>query len=142
MPACRLQRAGAGSVGLPAPKDIIILRQAALIGIVTLHLAMPQVIDNYPDRADPTVDGYIAVVDCGEIGRRYVLQLDGQTYLVAVADCAQVRDVAHIEYAFGGRWIADVDATIWDDLPRYPQEATLWPENVYKAWQRQMDRVQ
>lgn len=103
---------------------------------------MPAVLDNYPDRADPTVDGYIAVVDCGRMGSRYVLELDGKTYLVAVADCAQVRDVAHIEYSFGGRWIADVDATIWDDLPRYPQEATLWPENVYRAWQRQMERIQ
>ena len=102
---------------------------------------MPAVLDNYPDRADPTVDGYIAVVDCGEIGRRYVLQLDGQTYLVAVADCAQVRDVAHIEYAFGGRWIADVDEHLWDDLPRIPQEATLWPEKVWQAHQRQMERV-
>ena len=107
-----------------------------------MHLAMPQVIANYPNRQQSDVDGYIAVVDCGRMGSHYVLQLDGQTYLVAVADCAQVRDVAHIEYSFGGRWIADVDATIWDDLPRIPQEATLWPENVYKAWQRQMDRVQ
>ena len=42
-----------------------------------MHLAMPQVIANYPDRADPTVDGYIAVVDCGRMGSRYVLRLDG-----------------------------------------------------------------
>ena len=121
---------------------MIIIRQYALIGIVTLHLAMPQVIANYPNRADSTVDGYIAVVDCGRMGSRYVLQLDGQTYLVAVADCAQVRDVAHIEYAFGGRWIADVDATIWDDLPHIPQRAILWPERVWQAHQRQKERVQ
>ena len=54
------------------------IRQYALIGIVTLHLAMPAVLDNYPDRADPTVDGYIAVVDCGRMGSRYVLRLDGR----------------------------------------------------------------
>ncbi|MBU1743238.1 MAG: hypothetical protein KKC37_17015, partial [Proteobacteria bacterium] len=77
---------------------------------------MPAVLNNYPERADPTVDGYIAVMDCDEMGRRYVLELDGRDYLVAVADCAQVRDVEHIEYAFGGRWIADVDATTWGDL--------------------------
>lgn len=103
---------------------------------------MPQVIANYPDRADPTVDGYIAVVDCGRMGSRYVLRLDRRDYIVAVADCAQVRDVAHIEYAFGGRWIADVDATIWDDLPHIPQRAILWPERVWQAHQRQKERVQ
>jgi len=103
---------------------------------------MPQVLDNYPDRQQSTVDGYIAVVDCGRMGSHYVLQLDGETYLVAVADCAQVRDVAHIEYAFGGRWIADVDATIWDDLPHIPQRAILWPERVWQAHQRQKERVQ
>ena len=103
---------------------------------------MPQVIANYPNRQQPDVDGYIAVVDCGRMGSHYVLQLDGQTYLVAVADCAQVRDVAHIEYAFGGRWIADVDATIWDDLPHIPQRAILWPERVWQAHQRQKERVQ
>ena len=121
---------------------MIIIRQYALIGIVTLHLAMPQVIANYPNRADSTVDGYIAVVDCGRMGSRYVLELDGQTYLVAVADCAQVRDAAHIEYAFGGKWIADVDERLWGDLPRVPQEATLWPLRVFRAYQRQMERVQ
>ena len=103
---------------------------------------MPQVIANYPNRQQPDVDGYIAVVDCGRMGSRYVLELDGQTYLVAVADCAQVRDVAHIEYAFGGKWIADVDATIWDDLPHIPQRAILWPERVWQAHQRQKERVQ
>ena len=103
---------------------------------------MPQVIANYPNRQQPDVDGYIAVVDCGRMGSRYVLQLDGETYLVAVADCAQVRDVAHIEYAFGGRWIADVDEHLWGDLPHYPQEATLWPLRVFRAYQRQMERVQ
>lgn len=107
-----------------------------------MHLAMPQVIANYPNRADPTVDGYIAVVDCGRMGSRYVLRLDGRDYIVAVADCAQVRDVAHIEYSFGGRWIADVDEHLWDDLPRIPQRAILWPERVWQAHQRQMDRVQ
>ena len=103
---------------------------------------MPQVIANYPNRQQSDVDGYIAVVDCGRMGSHYVLQLDGQTYLVAVADCAQVRDVAHIEYSFGGRWIADVDATIWDDLPHIPQRAILWPERVWQAHQRQKERVQ
>ena len=107
-----------------------------------MHLAMPQVLDNYPDRQQPDVDGYIARVDCGEIGRRYVLQLDGREYIVAVADCAAVKDVQHLEYAFGGKWLADVDAKIWGDLPRIPQEATLWPVNTWQAYQRQMDRVQ
>ena len=51
------------------------IRQAAIIGIVTLHLAMPTVLNNYPDRVQPDVDGYIARIDCGEIGRRYVLEL-------------------------------------------------------------------
>ena len=103
---------------------------------------MPAVIANYPNRQQSDVDGYIAVVDCGRMGSHYVLQLDGQTYLVAVADCAQVRDVAHIEYAFGGKWIADVDERLWGDLPRVPQEATLWPLRVFRAYQRQMERVQ
>ena len=112
------------------------------MGIVTLHLAMPQVIANYPNRAQSDVDGYIAMLDCDDMGRRYVLELDGETYTVAVADCAAVRDQAHIEYVWGGEWIADVDVKIWGDLPRYPQEATLWPERVYQAHQRQMQRVQ
>lgn len=103
---------------------------------------MPAVLNNYPNRADPTVDGYIARADCDEMGRRYVLELDGRDYLVAVADCAAVRDLAHIEYAFGGRWLADVDEKTWGDLPRYPTEATLWPERVYQAWQRQMQRIE
>ena len=102
---------------------------------------MPTVLNNYPDRRQD-VDGYIARIDCGEIGRRYVLELDGAAYLVAVADCAQPRDVQHLEYAFGGRWIADVDAMLWDDMPHYPQEAILWPEQVWRARQRQMDRIQ
>lgn len=113
-----------------------------MIGIITLHLAMPAVIANYPNRANPTVDGYIATVDCADMGRRFVLELAGQSYLVAVADCANVRDVAHIEYTFGGRWIADVDEQTWGDLPRYPQEATLWPAQVWQAQQRQLQRVQ
>ena len=125
-----------------AHRGAIILRQAALVGIVTLHLAMPAVIANYPNRAQSGVDGYIAVMDCGEIGRRYVLELDGRDYLVAVADCANVRDLAHIEYTFSGDWLADVDEQTWGDLPRYPQEATLWPEKVYRAWQLQMERIQ
>ena len=103
---------------------------------------MPQVLANYPDRAQSDVDGYIARVDCGEIGRRYVLQLGGRAYLVAVADCAAVKDVQHLEYVFGGTWIADVDATIWGGLPRYPQEATLWPERVWQAYQMQLQRIQ
>jgi len=121
---------------------VIIIRQYALIGIVTLHLAMPQVIANYPNRQQSDVDGYIAVMDCGKMGRRYVLELDGHDYRVAVADCAAVKDVAHIEDAFGGRWIADVELKLWGDLPRYPVEATLWPEKVYRAWQLQMERIQ
>lgn len=112
------------------------------MGIVTLHLAMPQVIANYPNRADPTVDGYIARQDCGEMGRRYVLELDGHDYLVAVADCAAVRDIPHLEYTFGGRWLADVDATMWGDLPRYPMEATLWPMQVWQARQMQLRRIE
>ena len=112
------------------------------MGIVTLHLAMPAVIANYPNRADPTVDGYIARADCDEMGRRYVLELDGRDYLVAVADCAAVRDLPHIEYTFGGDWLADVDATLWGDLPRYPIEATLWPMQVWQARQRQMQRIE
>ena len=103
---------------------------------------MPQVIANYPNRQQPDVDGYIAVVDCGRMGSHYVLRLDGRDYIVAVADCAQVRDVAHIEYAFGGKWIADVDERLWGDLPHIPQRAILWPERVWQAHQRQKERVQ
>lgn len=118
------------------------MRHAALIGIVTLHLAMPAVLANYPERVQPDVDGYIARADCGEIGRRYVLELAGHHYLVAVADCAQVRDVPHLEYVFGGQWLADVDVTIWGDLPRIPQMAELWPENVWQMQQRRLERIQ
>lgn len=103
---------------------------------------MPRVIANYPNRADPTVDGYIAVLDCADMGRRYVLELAGHAYTVAVADCANVRDLPHIEYAFGGRWLADVDLAIWGDLPPYPQEARLWPERVYRMEARRWDRIQ
>jgi len=103
---------------------------------------MPAVIANYPNRAASDVDGYIATMDCRDMGRRFVLELAGQSYLVAVADCANVKDVAHIKDAFGGRWLADVDEQLWGDLPRVPTEATLWPERVYRAWQWQMERIQ
>ena len=98
---------------------------------------MPAVIANYPNRQQSDVDGYIAVVDCRRMGNHYVLQLDGQTYLVAVADCAQVRDVAHIEYAPGGRWIADVDeTTIWGDFT-YHKRGDVMAGTRWQAHQRQ-----
>ena len=103
---------------------------------------MPQVIANYPNRAQSDVDGYIAVVDCDDMGRRYVLDIPGRVpALVAVADCANVRDMEHIEYTFGGQWLADVDATLWGDLPPYPMEATLWPVPVWRARQAQLQRI-
>ena len=40
--------------------------------------------------------------------------------------------MAHIEYAFGGKW-TDVDATIWDDLPRRRERRHMVPENVYRG---------
>ena len=103
---------------------------------------MPTVLNNYPDRVQPDVDGCIARIDCGEIGRRYVLELDGAAYLVAVADCAQPRDVQHLEYAFGGSWLADVDAMLWDDLPRYPQQARLWPVRAWQMERRRWSRIE
>jgi hypothetical protein len=118
-----------------------VLSGAALAGIVTLHLLMPQVLDNYPERRQADVDGYIAVMDCQEIGRRFVLELDGQAYLVAAADCAAPRDRAHIERAFAGEWMADVELELWGDLPRFPQRARLWPERLWRMARARVDRV-
>lgn len=58
-----------------------------MAGIVTLHLAFPGIFANFPERQQADVDGYIAVIDCGEMGNRYMLELAGHAYLVAVAAC-------------------------------------------------------
>lgn len=101
-----------------------LLLASVIAGQIVVHAAMPSVLDRYPDRADPGVEGYIAVNDCAELGNRYVLVRPGQPdVLVAVADCAWAY---HVPYRQSRNLIADVDEAIWAG-PWRPQYAELWP---------------
>ena len=96
---------------------------ALLAGWIVVHAAMPAVLANHPERADPTVAGYVAVSDCAMIGQRLVLVRPGQPdALVAVADCAWEQ---HVAYREANGLIADVDEAIWEG-PWIPQPAELW----------------
>ena len=109
-----------------------LLLSAVLAGQIVAHNAFPAVLDRYPERADPGVQGYVAVNDCAELGRRYVLVRPGETeVLVAVADCAWAY---HVPYREARNLIADVDAAIWAG-PWRPQYAELWaPEERWLWW--------
>ena len=56
---------------------------------------------------------------------------------VAVADCAQVRDVAH-QYAFGGAGLRTLTSDLWGDLPLY-HKGRYYGRNEVGRHQRQME---
>jgi hypothetical protein len=100
-------------------------------GRIVIHDAFPAVLKNFPERADPGVDGYIGTTDCREIGERFVLVRPGQPdALVTVADCAWS---FHVAYRQRMNLIADVDRSLWTG-PERPQYAELWPVDVRGAF--------
>ena len=72
-----------------------------------------------------------------------MLELDGQTYLIAVADCHRCGTWRFVECAFGGKLdYPTLTNTYGATCPTTHRRATLWPERVFRAHQRQMERVQ
>lgn len=104
---------------------------ALLAGLIVAHAAFPTVLASYPERADPTAAGYVAVTDCAMMGQRLVLVRPGlPDVLVAVADCAWPEDAA---YRARMGYIADVDTALWAG-PWRPQYAELWEPTARAAY--------
>lgn len=105
------------------------LISACITGSITLHMAFPAVLVNYPDRACSDCDGYIAPLDCNDLGKRYRLLVNGKAYTVRAADCAtwQPPDASAWPVKAGRRWLGDVQDTLWQDagLPLAPFPALL-----------------
>lgn len=105
-------------------------------GVVTLHGLMPEVLETFPERECSYCDGYIAVLNTADLGKDFVLTLNGKTYTVRAADVASS---AHVRMLKKRRppWIADVSAELWieagipmgDELA--PAPATICPRTVY-----------
>lgn len=107
-------------------------------GEIVLHNAFPAVLQNFPERVQDGVDGYIATDDCGEMGDLFVLVRPGTPdVLVAVADCAWQSDVP---YRRRMGYIADVDRQVWVG-PEVPQEAELWPVGLRQSYLKRMERL-
>lgn len=115
----------------------------ALSCIITMHDAMPDVLSTFPERRAEDVDGYIATLDCSDIGREYMLGIAGDWYQVAAADCASRRHIAYIKAKWDGAWCADVETSIWVDanLPIRPAKATLMSLDEWVTWNTRMRRV-
>ena len=104
---------------------------ALLAGLIVAHVAFPAVLANFPERADPTVAGYVAVTDCAMMGQRLVLVRQGEPdVLVAVADCAWA---SHASDRAEQGLIADVDVALWTG-PWRPQYAELWEPAARAAY--------
>lgn len=91
------------------------------VGHATLHNAWAGVFAHFPERIDPTVDGYIATADCSEIGEYRIMAFGGRLWRVRVADCLNRHD------APSPGWVADIDYRIW--WQAYPHRA-LMPQPV------------
>ena len=114
---------------------------AILSGLIVAHAAFHTptgVLANYPERRvyvdGVEVAGYVALSDCDEIGRVYVLVRPGiPDVLVAVADCAQDY---HVQGRQARGLIADVDTRIWVG-PMREQQAELWrPADRAAYWRK------
>jgi len=81
--------------------------RSCVAGEATLHNAWAGVFAHFPERLDEAVDGYVAVADCGEMGRYKRLYLGGRWFRVRVADCRNPADEATME------WLVDVDYRLW-----------------------------
>ena len=111
---------------------------AILVGWIVVHAAFPQVLNNYPERIDDTVAGYVAVDDCGLMGDHLVLVRPGiPDVTLAVADCA---NPVHIPYRQSNGYIADVDAAVWRGAWT-PQWAELWTPDARARYWRRMERI-
>lgn len=105
-------------------------------GVVTLHGLMPEVLETFPERECSYCDGYIAVLDTANLGKDFVLMLNGKTYTVRAADVASS---AHVRMLKNRRppWIADVSAELWKEagIPMgdglAPASATICPRTAY-----------
>lgn len=109
------------------------MARAILIGFIVIHAAFPEVFLTYPERKSDEVAGYVAVNDCAQIGRRYVLVRHGlPDVLVQVADCAQPR---HVPWRRAEGIVADVDINVWHG-GQWPQWAELWLVSDRARWER------
>lgn len=98
-----------------------------LSGVVTMHSLFPAVLANYPDRACAYCDGYMATVDCRDLGGLYELRLLGGSYLVKAADCATWQPPTPWPRKAGQLWLGDVQDTVWKlaGAPMAPTPALL-----------------
>lgn len=121
---------------------LVLQSQAPLVGMATLHNAMPAVLANYPDRACAYCDGYVAVEQCSDVGRDYLLFWQGETYLVRAADCMAPQHRAGVQSryaaAYGLPWLVDIEAALWGDAPVRPLPAVLIPVEMNLCAQTQM----
>ena len=112
--------------------------QAPTAGMATLHNAMPAVLANYPDRACAYCDGYVAVEQCSDVGRDYVLLWQGDAFLVRAADCMAPRHLpgvqARYKANYGAPWLVDIPAALWGSAPVRPLPAALIPLEVFPRW--------
>ena len=126
------------------------LRHAWLIGAcvsgsVTLHSLFPAVLANHPERTCAGCDGYIALLDCHDLGKRYELHLLGGSYLVQAADCATWQPPEPRPQKAGRAWLGDVQDTIWRQAGAMmaPVEAVLCELTPisWQKWRQEMDRI-
>lgn len=96
-------------------------------GTVTMHALFPAVLAAYPDRTCAGCDGYIAPLDCHDLGKRYELRLQSGSYMVQAADCATWQPPTPRPVKRGAPWLGDVQDTIWRlaGAPMAPTPATL-----------------
>lgn len=73
----------------------------------TLHTAFASVFANFPDRIDPSVDGYMASVDCSEMGEYRAVFFGRRWWVVRIADCLNPKDKAR------PGWAGDLDYRIF-----------------------------
>jgi len=101
---------------------------ACVAGVMTLHLLMGPVLAAHPERVRADVDGYVATVECREVGKVKVLLLGGRRYRVAVADCATAAPV--------GAWPQKRDpAGVLQPWLGDAELGAIWPEGL--AWRPQ-----
>lgn len=86
---------------------------ACITGTVTMHALFPAVLAAYPARTCNGCDGYIAPIDCHDLGKKYQLILQGGSYLVQAADCATWQPPTPRPVKAGLPWLGDVQDTIW-----------------------------
>ena len=76
-------------------------------GYATLHRSWASVFYYFPERQDPSVDGYIAVTDCSLMNEYRWLHFGDHWYWVRIADCLN-RSLTPKE-----GWLVDVSPNIW-----------------------------